>query len=401
MESGMSSDQLIELTNKPLVAGQNTIDFTVESRTGFQVLTVVFSADDLLGALVSDFSLLKQTDGGGQASDVASTTYTNLIGDKRYELSNHLGNVLSVITDRKIVADSQSETVVPIQTSIYTTNFETSTAPWQKTTQATSLTMDSGRLAVTTAKNNHGAHANYFMHAGRTYEISMSVDKSAFTPDIEVGVWKGNSRIISERLTDSGDFTTTVTIDESRNYRIRTRLKESGYSGADQTYYLDNIQIKDITATEDNPPYFVTDFTADIKPWKKSNNTTSISSEAGKLKVVTGKHHNGANANYYLIGGKTYQVSVDVVATGFAPALEIGVWNGNSKVHTEIFNENGTYTTTFTTTDTRNYRLNARLKENGYIGPDQTFYLDNVVITEVVENNSIFTTNSTVSNNSG
>ncbi|PKP12739.1 MAG: hypothetical protein CVU08_09030 [Bacteroidetes bacterium HGW-Bacteroidetes-3] len=30
---------------------------------------------------------------------------TNTIGDKRYELSNHLGNVLSVISDRKIVAD--------------------------------------------------------------------------------------------------------------------------------------------------------------------------------------------------------------------------------------------------------------------------------------------------------
>ncbi|WP_308993698.1 polymorphic toxin type 50 domain-containing protein [Mariniflexile litorale] len=35
----------------------------------------------------------------------ASNTYARTVGDKRYELSNHLGNVLSVVTDRKLVAD--------------------------------------------------------------------------------------------------------------------------------------------------------------------------------------------------------------------------------------------------------------------------------------------------------
>jgi RHS repeat-associated protein len=33
---------------------------------------------------------------------VETKTYTRLVGDKRYELSNHLGNVLSIVTDRKI-----------------------------------------------------------------------------------------------------------------------------------------------------------------------------------------------------------------------------------------------------------------------------------------------------------
>ncbi len=36
---------------------------------------------------------------------VHTKTYSRLVGDKRYELSNHLGNVLSVISDRKIVDD--------------------------------------------------------------------------------------------------------------------------------------------------------------------------------------------------------------------------------------------------------------------------------------------------------
>ncbi len=36
---------------------------------------------------------------------ISMTDYNRLTGDKRFELSNHLGNVLSVITDRKIVKD--------------------------------------------------------------------------------------------------------------------------------------------------------------------------------------------------------------------------------------------------------------------------------------------------------
>ena len=39
---------------------------------------------------------------------VSQRLFTNLVGDKRYELNNHLGNVLSIITDRKL-ADNDSE----------------------------------------------------------------------------------------------------------------------------------------------------------------------------------------------------------------------------------------------------------------------------------------------------
>ena len=36
------------------------------------------------------------------ANAMVSYAYTNEVGDKRYELSNHLGNVLSVVSDKKI-----------------------------------------------------------------------------------------------------------------------------------------------------------------------------------------------------------------------------------------------------------------------------------------------------------
>ncbi len=40
------------------------------------------------------------------ANASSQSTYTNAVGDKRYELSNHLGNVLSVVTDRKLINNS-------------------------------------------------------------------------------------------------------------------------------------------------------------------------------------------------------------------------------------------------------------------------------------------------------
>ena len=47
--------------------------------------------------------------GSGLASVVVTPqTYTRFVGDKRYELSNHLGNVLSVVSDRKLFQNSLS-----------------------------------------------------------------------------------------------------------------------------------------------------------------------------------------------------------------------------------------------------------------------------------------------------
>jgi len=55
-----------------------------------------------LGLQESNITLLSSI-----ASNNEENIFNNEIGDKRYELSNHLGNVLSVVTDRKIVTTEQ------------------------------------------------------------------------------------------------------------------------------------------------------------------------------------------------------------------------------------------------------------------------------------------------------
>ncbi|WP_299311244.1 RHS repeat-associated core domain-containing protein [uncultured Aquimarina sp.] len=44
---------------------------------------------------------------------ILADTYINTVGDKRYELSNHLGNVLSVVTDRKLIDTENLATFTP------------------------------------------------------------------------------------------------------------------------------------------------------------------------------------------------------------------------------------------------------------------------------------------------
>ncbi|WP_378175191.1 hypothetical protein [Aquimarina sp. SS2-1] len=338
-----------------------------------------------LGLQESDV-LLGTADGTTDDEDL----YTNTVGDKRYELSNHLGNVLSVISDRKLVAIDTTNSITSVVTDSdihYNDTFDTSVGGWTKTTQATGIAIDNGRLAVTTAQNNHGAQSYYWLYAGRTYEIRLTVNRDDFTPGLEIGIWKGSSKLQAQNVDMSGAVTMTFTATSTGNHRLNTRLKETGYAGADQTYYLDAIEIEDLT--EGTQPIYVTEFTGGVTPFTASNGTTAMTTEAGRLKVTTGADFNGTNANYYLLKGKTYTVDVDVDVNAFTPPLEIGVWKGNSKLQSDLVTETGTYTTTITVDESGEYRINTRLRENGYNGGDQVYYLDNLVITEVEQNSNI------------
>jgi len=48
----------------------------------------------------------------------ANAHYTNLIGDKAYELANHLGNVLNVVKDRKLATSTNGTTVAYFQPDV-------------------------------------------------------------------------------------------------------------------------------------------------------------------------------------------------------------------------------------------------------------------------------------------
>jgi len=77
------------------------------------------------------------------------------------------------------------------------------------------------------------------------------------TTDLEFSLWKGNSKIYGEYVTTSKTVTYEYTPSETDTYRINFRLRDYGYAGGDQTFYLDNVVIRntELALIEENNYY--------------------------------------------------------------------------------------------------------------------------------------------------
>jgi len=177
---------------------------------------------------------------GTLATIGTALTNNRLVGDKRYELSNHLGNVLSVITDRKLMGGNSTETV------LFNHTFASSLDTWAKDAAATGIVLDAGRLKLTTGTHLTGALRPYSLTSGSKYVISFDVDKSAFTPGLEYSLYNGSTVLNTGQITTSGRISFTAQPTASLSYTLHVRMNQSGGSTA-QSFYLDNIKVVQIT----------------------------------------------------------------------------------------------------------------------------------------------------------
>jgi hypothetical protein len=109
-----SANVLEKSTYYILDAQGNTIatyERAIEAGTG----TVTFAQKEKfiygsarLGVLNDDIALY-----GSQNATYSQATWTHIIGKRNYELSNHLGNVLSVISDKPMPVDDAADGDVP------------------------------------------------------------------------------------------------------------------------------------------------------------------------------------------------------------------------------------------------------------------------------------------------
>ena len=176
------------------------------------------------------------------AAETPNNQYARVVGKKRYELSNHLGNVLSVISDRKIASYQN--------TTRHNTDFTSSKGTWKGSSSTQYAGLDNGRYKVSTGKNLNGANGYYHLTQGKTYSITVDVDKDEFSLPLEFSIWKGNSKKYSQFVKYSGKVTTTFTPDATRDYRLNFRLRETGYNGAAETFFIDNVNIVDETVQD-------------------------------------------------------------------------------------------------------------------------------------------------------
>ena len=136
------------------------------------------------------------------------------------------------------------------------------------------------------------------------------------TTDLEFSLWKGNSKIYGEYVTTSKTVTYEYTPSITATYRINFRLRDYGYDGPDQTFYLDNVIIRNtaLALIEENNYY----------PFgsKHQGYNSVVSSNANA--VATKFKYNGKELQDDLIGGNSLGL-YDYGARMYDPAL--GRWH--------------------------------------------------------------------------
>jgi RHS repeat-associated protein len=184
---------------------------------------------------------------------------TRMVGDKFFELSNHLGNVLSVISDRKI----------PMNTA---TQFSGTTAEGWIPEGTAVLSVDNGQLKVVTTGNWKGAKRTFSTVPGKRYivksKIGGTVSVSTYIDDAATNV-----RLCTEvhyaGIQQPASFVAT-----GAQTRVSFVTNTSG------TFYLDDLVIEEanVTAT----PLPAQSFTSPGTGGWVANGTSTLSAPGGQ-----------------------------------------------------------------------------------------------------------------------
>lgn len=126
--------------------------------------------------------------------------FSRVVGDKRYELSNHLGNVLSVVSDRKIV-DSNVELVE-------NDFFDSSNSNWESYNDANlSNQVSSLRISPNWGTVPSGVKRRVHLRENKTHTVQLSVTRSQDYPV--------NIPIVAEFKLQDGTILWTTTVPAS------------------------------------------------------------------------------------------------------------------------------------------------------------------------------------------
>ncbi len=183
---------------------------------------------------------------------LAYTNHTNYIGDKAYELSNHLGNVLSVISDKKTLAFGTK--IEQIYEGI--TDFE------EDGNQVSLAIVDNGEtLQCATVYNNTGTYMSEGLEEGIEYIVSSDISKDDYDADIKVEVVDMSGNIHhTATITETGWFYFTFTAPQTAEYKIRfLKQHENDNDEYEQAFYIKKFFIFTVVESQE-----VTGFLPDV-----------------------------------------------------------------------------------------------------------------------------------------
>ncbi len=170
---------------------------------------------------------------------------TNTLGNKRYELVNHLGNVNAVITDRKVLNSDYS-------TSAHYFDFTSSgNTSWSGSAcGGMSVTLDQGRLRFYPGGScAMTMYKDFVVTAGKPYNVDFDLDRTGianFTAEIyTAATFGGTGTLITTLTTTNGKLSHTFTPAAGQGF-IRVYFKKNSIENT--SFYIDNLSIQTVAS---------------------------------------------------------------------------------------------------------------------------------------------------------
>lgn len=222
--------------SKNLIKGNNTVTFNTAIDQDYKIIITAkknnnkssnFTIDNVLCTLSKNIPLIVQK-------------HSNIIGDKRYELSNHLGNVLSVVTDNQIV---KVDGLVP--ELILFNDFNTSIENWKKTSKnSTNLASVNNRLSVKAIKKGGGMFLKVTLEASHKYLVTLDVNKGEFI-NLKFKINRGEQLLFNQKIVKASQYVliepTQTATHAFKVYRAQKKKPSSLF------FSIDNFKILDVT----------------------------------------------------------------------------------------------------------------------------------------------------------
>lgn len=155
------------------------------------------------------------------------------LGYKAYELANHLGNVLEVVNDKKLVV---------AQGNVLSTPFISTVEGWTTTGTGSTPSFSGGRLKVVTTLLGAGVYQDVSTTANTNYSLTFDLDvTSQYKVDVTV-VDNTSSDILESQIGFNRDGTYSVHFTaEGTSTRLKFTSHNTPPGSLTNTFYLDNI----------------------------------------------------------------------------------------------------------------------------------------------------------------
>lgn len=297
------------------------------------------------------------------------------LGYRRYELKNHLGNVLSVVSDRRICEDK----------ILFENDFSSDFLPFFA---AQTFTLESGKLKVFTSSNTQGAWFTYHGgDMGKSYSVDFDfTNGNTSSYNLVVHTIPYDPTQAQYFAMDEGANSINF-VSKSNDFLIG--IQRTTASGPLQHFFLDNYKLVEKCVQSGNV-LMANHFNDGIYGWKHEivgdpNNEVIVKN--GQLNWTSSTSGAGVTRKSATTSGKFYMLQYDLTQTGggaFPYHFDIKHSNGNGTYHCYT---KQTPNATAHFYQARDTYMQWALRRSGSTGTSASLNLDNVKISEVVESN--------------